>query len=434
MKKFVVSVGLAASGAVVLNMSGSAQSALFGDGKDWNASASLQGFYDSNYSVGSNQKGSYGIQFSPTVTATIPLTQTQIGFLYTYGLQWYQQRSQDNVNPYDQQHTVNLWVDHSFNENWDLKLADNFNVGQEPELLSGGGTLYRVNGNNIANLATATLKTDWTREFSTSLVYQNNLYNYTYSTPTVSDPVPFAWTLNRIDNAPELDLQWHLTPETMLFVGYQFLIENYTANEVIGYYYAGTPPNQHGPYPYYSDSRDNINHYGYLGVQMNLLPNLVAAARAGFQYYKTINDPLANTSDVSPYADLSLIYTYNPGCNAQIGFIENRTATDVVSVNTVNYSLTQDLQSSEVYASVNHQLTPKLILTVIGKFTDSQFNGGQYDNETQTDYGLGVSANYNFTRHFSGQAGYNYDDVSAPAGTYQSYTRNRVYVGFAVAY
>jgi len=420
-------MGLAASGAVVLNMSGSAQNALFGDGKDWNASASLQGFYDSNYSVGSNQKGSYGIQFSPTVTATIPLTQTQIGFLYTYGLQWYQQRSQDNVNPYDQQHTVNLWVDHAFDERWDLKLADNFNVGQEPDLLVGGGTVYRVNGNNIANIATATLNTEWTREFSTSLVYQNNLYDYTDSTATTQDPVPYAYTLNRIDNAPELDLQWHLTPEAELFVGYQFQIENYTANQVIGYYDSNTKP-------YYSDSRDNISHYGYVGAQVNLLPNLVAAARVGAQYYETINNPYQNTSDTSPYADVSLIYTYLPGCNAQIGFIENRTATDVVTVNTENNSLTQDLQSSQLYASINHQLTPKLLLTVIGKWTDSQYNGGQFDNQTQTDYGFGASANYAFTRHISGQAGYNYDDVSAPAGSYQSYNRNRVYVGFAVAY
>ena len=429
-------MGMAASGALVLNTSGSAQSALFGDGKDWNASASLQGFYDSNYSIGSNQKGSYGIQFSPTITATIPLTQTQIGFLYTYGLQWYQQRSEDNVNPYDQQHTVNLWVDHAFNELWDLKLADNFNIGQEPELLSNGGVSavpYRVNGNNIANLATATLNTEWTREFSTSLVYQNNLYNYTDNTATAQDPVPYAWTLNRIDNAPELDLQWHLTPETMLFVGYQFMIENYTADQIIGYYYTGHPAT-HGPFPYYSDSRDNINHYGYVGTQVNLLPNLVAAARVGFQYYQTINDPLQNTSDVSPYADVSLIYTYSPGCNAQIGFTENRNSTDVVSVNTENYSLTQDQQSSQLYAAVNHQLTPKLMLSVIGKWTDSEFNGGEFDNQTQTDYGFGASANYAFTRHFSGQAGYNYDDVSAPAGTFQSYNRNRVYVGFAVAY
>jgi len=406
---------------MALDMACKAQSALFGDAKDWNASASLQGFYDSNYNIGATQKGSYGIQLSPTITATIPLTQTQIGILYTYGVQWYQQRQQDNVNAYDQQHTVNVWVDHAFDERWDLKVADVFNVGQEPELLQGGGTVYRVNGNNIANNATVTLNTEWTREFSTALIYQNNYYDY--------QSQPYAGSLNRVDNAPELDLQWHLTPETTLFVGYQFEIENYLDNSIIAYYPPGTMDN-----PYYSDSRDNLNHYGYVGAQMNLLPNLVAAARVGFQYYETLNDPLGNTSDTSPYADLSLIYTYNPGCNAQLGFTQNRAATDVVTVNTSNYSITQDLLSSSVYASVNHQLTPKLLLSVIGRITDSQYNGGEFDNQWQTAYSLGVSANYAFTRHLSGQAGYNYDDVNAPEGSGQSYSRNRVYVGFGVAY
>jgi len=419
---------------MAFSMAGTAQTSLLGDAKDWNASASLQGFYDSNYNIGANRKGSYGIQVSPTVTATIPLTQTQIGFLYTYGLQWYQQRSQDDVNPYDQQHTVNLWVDHAFNELWDIKVADVFNVGQEPELLSGNGVAavpYRLDGNNIANNATVTLNTEWTRLFSTSLVYANNFYNYTDNTPTPQNPVPYSSTLNRIDNAPELDLQWHLTPETIVFVGYQFMIENYTADQVIGAY---LKPGSLTIHDYYSNSRDNINHYGYVGAQMNLLPNLVASARAGVQYYQTINDPLQNTSDTSPYADVSLIYTYSPGCNAQVGFTENRNATDVVTVNTANYSLTQDQQSSSLYAAVNHQLTPKLLVSVIGKWTDSSYNGGEFDNQTQTDYGLGVSANYAFTRHFSGQAGYNYDDVTAPAGAFQAYNRNRVYVGFAVAY
>lgn len=434
MNKFVASIGLAASGAMAFSMAGTAQTSILGDAKDWNASGSLQGFYDSNYNIGANRKGSYGIQVSPTVTATIPLTQTQIGFLYTYGLQWYQQREQEDVNPYDQQHTVNLWVDHAFNELWDLKVADVFNSGQEPELLSGNGVAavqYRLNGNNIANDATVTLNTEWTREFSTSLVYNNNFYDYSDDKPNQQGSIPYAWTLNRIDNAPELDVQWHLTPETVFFVGYQFMIENYTDNQVIGAY---LKPNSATIYPYYSNSRDNINHYGYLGVQMNLLPNLVASARVGAQYYETINDPLANTSSTSPYADVSLIYTYLPGCNAQVGFTENRNATDVVTVNTSNYSLTQDQQSASLYAAVNHQLTPKLLVTVIGRWTDSSYQGGQFANQTQTDYSLGVSANYAFTRHFSGQAGYNYDDVSAPAGAFQAYVRNRVYVGFAVAY
>jgi len=424
MNKLVVSVGLAASGILGLEATCAAQTSLLGDVKNWNASASLRGFYDDNYSIGARKHGSYGIELSPTITATIPLTQTQIGFLYTYGLQYYQQRNDLNVNPYDQSHTVNLWVDHAFNERWNVKVSDSFNVGQEPELLSGGNSVsavpYRLNGNNIANNGKITLHTDWTPEFSTELIYANNYYQYS--------ELPYSGELNRLDNSPELDFQWHLAPETTAFVGYSFTIENFTENAVIGTYGPG------GIHNYLSDSRDNINHYGYVGLQHNFLPNLVGSMRVGVQYYESINDPLKNTSDLSPYADLSLIYTYLPGCNAEVGFTESRNATDVVSVNTVDQSLTQDQLSSTLYASVNHHITQKLLLSVIGKWTDSTFNGGQFDNKDQTDYGLGINANYAFTRHFSAEAGYNYDNVSAPAGTFQTYERNRFYIGISVAY
>ncbi len=424
MNKIVVSIGLAASGVVGIGMSAGAQSSMLGDVKNWNASASLRGFYDDNYSVGANsngsaRKGSFGIEVAPTITATIPLTQTQIGFLYSYGLQWYQQRDEFNVNPYDQSHTVNVWVDHAFSERWDLKVSDNFNSGQEPGF--DAANARRLNGNNISNSGHLTLHTDVTPTFSSELVYANNFYQY-------SDQSTYAAQLNRIQNSPQLNLQWHLAPETMAFVGYQFQIENYTDNAVIGQYGPG------GIHNYYSDSRDNINHYGYVGLQHNFLPNLVGSGRVGVQYHETINDPLKNTSDLSPYADLSLIYTYRPGCNVEVGFTETRNATDVVSVNTLNNSLTQDQLSSTLYASINHHITQKLLVSVIGKWMDSTFNGGQYDGQDQTDYSLGLNANYAFTRHFSAEAGYNYDNVSAPAGTSQAYERNRFYLGISVAY
>jgi hypothetical protein len=335
------------------------------------------------------------------------------------------------VNPYDQSHQVNLWVDHAFNERWDLKVSDTFVVGQEPELLNGtsgqGAVPYRLDGNNIANNGLVKLHTDWTPLFSSELIYQNNFYQYSAQ--------PYSGELNRIDNSPELDLQWHLAPETVAFIGYQFEIENYTENAVIGQYYVAHPPNiLVGPYNYYSDSRDNINHYGYLGLQHTFLPNLVGSVRGGFQYYETINDPLQNTTDLTPYVDLSLIYTYLPGCNAQVGFTETRNATDVVTVNSSNYSLTQDQASSTVYASINHQLTPKLLLSAIGRFSDSSFNGGQFADQEQDDYSLGLNANYAFTRHFSGTLGYNYDNVSAPSGTFQTYERNRFFVGVVISY
>jgi uncharacterized protein (PEP-CTERM system associated) len=186
------------------------------------------------------------------------------------------------------------------------------------------------------------------------------------------------------------------------------------------------------PITFYSDSRDNLSHIVDLGLQHNFMPDLVGAVKAGIQYNETINNPLANTTALSPYVDMSLIYTYTPGCNAQIGFTEMRNATDIVSVGG-NGSLTQDQQSSSLHASINHHFTPKFLTTVIGSWTASTYNGGGSNGETDNDYGLGLSANYAFTRYISGELDYNYDNLTSGIQG-RSFDRNRVTLGLSVAY
>ena len=95
--------------------------------------------------------------------------------------------------------------------------------------------------------------------------------------------------------------------------------------------------------------------------------------------------------------------------------------------------ITQYQESSTVYASINHKLTPKLLGTVIGRWQHSVYNGGLYNNQANDYYSLGVNLSYSFNRHFSVDAGYNFDDlVSQIPGN--SYTRNRVYLGVTAAY
>jgi len=475
MKKFFVSVGLATAGAAAFQASSMAQSSMLESPKVWNVSAQLDGFYDDNYSTssGSNKKGSYGIEFSPTISADIPLTQTEFGVLYTYGVQWYDERSQLGQNAFDQDHNFNLWVDHSFNERWNVKVSDTVVDGQEPELLNSAagpgvssGTVNRLNGDNVINNGTVDLHTDWTRLFSSDLTYGNVFADYSQSGVSTVGPddlgiynissggvvgnASYAGELNRIQNSVNLDLQWHLAPQTIISAGYQFQIVNYTGNELIGY--ANMPNGSGSPYyngytpavppalgtaahaiAYYSNSRDNVSHIGYVGLTENLLDSLVFAGRAGFQYVDDYNNPVNKNSSVDPYVTLSLIYTYLPDCTAQIGFTQTRNATDVVTVNNQNGTITEDQESSTLYASINHHFTHKLLVTVIGQFANSTYDGGQYDNTADTDYSLGVSANYAFTRNFSANVNYNYDDLVSPIDT-RGYNRNRISIGVAVAY
>ena len=70
---------------------------------------------------------------------------------------------------------------------------------------------------------------------------------------------------------------------------------------------------------------------------------------------------------------------------------------------------------------------------MIGRVQYSVFQGGQANNGSEVDYSLGINLNYLINRHFSVDAGYNYDDlVSDVAG--DAYSRNRVYLGLMANY
>jgi uncharacterized protein (PEP-CTERM system associated) len=163
-----------------------------------------------------------------------------------------------------------------------------------------------------------------------------------------------------------------------------------------------------------------------------MLENLSFTAKGGIQYSDNYNDPFGATS-LNPYADISLIYTYLPGCYAQAGFTQTQNATDQVSPDQSNGSIAMSTESSTVYASINHKLTPKLLGTVIGRWQHSVYNGGLYNNQADNYYSLGVNLSYSFTPHFSAEAGYNLDDVVSQIPG-NGYTRNRVYLGVTAAY
>jgi hypothetical protein len=424
----------------------------------WSLSGTLRGFYDDNYNTapaGPSKRGSFGFEASPSFSLNVPLQQTEFGLRYTYGLYYYQDRETLGENPIDQTHQFDLWVDHAFSERWQAKVQDSFVVGQEPELIDpNGSVLTRTEGNNISNTGTLTLNTIWTRLFSTVLGYQNSFYDYENSGAVVStgyipqyllfptfpliqvDTVDasLAGLMNRIEQSVWLNLQWQIRPETMVLIGGNFGLVNYTGNELVALanvYLPTFPYNYTHQISYYSDSRDSRSYTAYLGFQHAFLPNLSVNAQGGVQYTETYNDPLSSPS-LAPYAVMSAVYTYAPGSYAQIGFTESQSAADEI-IPDASGRITQDQESSTVYASINHKLTSKLLGTVIGRWQHSVYNGGLYNNQEIDYYDLGVNLSYSFNQHFSVDAGYNFDDlVSQIPGN--SYTRNRIYLGVTAAY
>ncbi len=457
MKKFLVSAGLVLAGTASLQAAYVPDAGAAGTdtSKMWSIAGTLRGFYDDNYTTSGDARGSYSFEVSPQISVNIPLTQTEFGARYTYALYYYQDREQTGQDPIDQSHQLDLWLDHTFTERWQARVTDTLGVGQEPELLnpppSGGGASlpFRVNGNNVVNSGTISLTTDWTREFSTVIGYQNTFYDYENSGASVIGSQGFesltgngaslAGSLNRLEHLLHIDFQWHATPTTTFLVGYQYGQVNYTGNEPIGVYNFFTlnpsapPPFLGHTVTFYSNSRNSRSHFVYVGTQSSLTPNLSVAANVGVQYNDNYNNPIQETTSLSPYAVASMTYTYLPGCYAQIGVTHSINATDVIAVNQANGSITEDQESTVVYGDINHKITEKLFATLIANYQLSSFDGGQYSNEADNEYNLGVNFNYAFTRHFSGEVGYNYDNLTSDIPG-RSYSRNRVYVGVTATY
>jgi hypothetical protein len=204
---------------------------------------------------------------------------------------------------------------------------------------------------------------------------------------------------------------------------------NFTGDELIAY---SQPFPYWGPAtPLYSNSRDNLSHYGYVGVQHEFLDNLMGSIQAGVQYTTYYNDPSA-TSSLGPYGSASLIYTYASGSYAQLGMAQSRNATDTISVDS-NGQITQDQESTVIYGSINQPLTPKLMGSVVGHFQYSTYNDGLYNSQSAEFYNLGLDLSYTFNRHFSSDVGYNFDYYTSPVPGEQ-YTRNRIYLGVTASY
>jgi hypothetical protein len=462
MKKFFVSTGLAAISAAGL------QSALAAgldsvSPKAWSISGTLRGFYDDNYNISNTKKGSWGGEVAPTVSVNLPLRQTDMGIRYNYGLYYYNDRDSLGLNPFDQTHQVEVWLDHAINEQWHVKLTDTFAVGQEPDLLQGSGAQavqYRINGNNMANHANVSLDTQWTKMFGTSLHYGNDFYSYDNKGTTVTDTASFpagvysvynipgnhlfgndptqfaqlsgtgaslAGLLDRVEQSIGLDLNWTLNPETIFGVGYDFSWANYTGNEPVAVFNYLLPGSIQQSYIYSSSSRDGSSHNIHASLKRQLTANVDLSLLVGAAYSDNPNDPFNHSQTLSPSADLSLSYTYSPGCYVQIGGSHSQSATDAIQPGAKN-GITQFQNASVVYVDLNHRITDKLSATLIGRFQYTTFEDGLASSADEEDYNFGLNLTYLINRHFSADLGYNFDDlVSGLNG--RSYVRNRVYMG-----
>jgi hypothetical protein len=419
MNKIVASLGIVALGASSIQAV-YAQAMNTPPSKPWNVSASLRGFYDDNISSlpsGPGKKHSFGFEVTPHLGINWSDGQTTVMVGYDYSLLYYDTKPVNNTSHYDQDHTFILSLDHAINERFKVGAHDSFVIGQEPDMLRAGNTFntfQRVSGNNIRNYGGIVLDGQITPMFGAELGYDNTYFDYHNTS--------LAGLLNQVDQSVHVEGNVQVLPETKAVVGYKYEQVEYTAGQAIGFLASG---------PIFSNSRDQRSHTGYVGLDHNFLPNLTGSARVGVSFTDYYNDPNGSTTKVSPYARASLRYKYAEQSYAEAGFSYNRNSADLVGVAANSYTL--DEESAVLYASINHQLTPKIFGNVIGTYQNSTINGGINNNQSENYYLAGVNLQYRFNPNLSSEIGYNFDKLDSEVSN-RSFDRNRVYIGITAGF
>ena len=114
----------------------------------------------------------------------------------------------------------------------------------------------------------------------------------------------------------------------------------------------------------------------------NFRPDLSGSVRVGGRFTDYYNNP-ASQDDASPYAMASLRYTYLPESYLQAGVTYDYSASSVFSANTAG-NLTLNAQSTSVFASINHRITPKLYGSITAQFQNSTYYGGTVDGQSKS--------------------------------------------------
>ena len=419
MNKIIASASLAALGATSLQAAYAPGLSPMEKSKPWTISALVRGFYDDNPTdSGRTQKqDSWGLEISPSLAVNLALDQTLIGFNYTYDLRFYEARPKNDA---DHTHQVTLKVNHAFNERYKLDVSDSFNYAQEPELNGIAATTLRTQQPYLHNDARLAFNAELTPILGLEAAYENNIWDFDQR-----GPGSLSALLDRVEHLGSLTARWQAMPNTVGLLGYRYEIVDHTSKD-------STAQNDPVLSPITDPARrDTTAHYVWVGADQNFTSQVTAHVEVGAQFTDYPNrlsvDP---DSTASPYVAANATWTYNPGSYLRFGVTHKRNATDVAFRNAATPTL--DQESTGIYGTVNHRITPNMTGSLLGQFQHSTFKGGIDDGKVELLGTLGVNLSYQVNSFVSADAGYNYDRLDSEIG--RSYTRNRLYFGLRATY
>lgn len=432
MKKLITTAGVAVLGSASLQAAYAPGLSAQETTKPWSVSASVRAFYDDNYATApkETERDSFGVSVSPSITFNVVKDQTHISGGYVYDMRWYEDRSDNEI---DQSHVFNVKLGHAFSENHKLDVSESFVVAQEPALLEPPGpqsTFLRTDGDNIRNLASAVYEGKFSERDGILVSYSNTFYDYDEEGNGSRSAV-----LDRMEHMFTLNYRRNLRDSTLGILGYQLGVIGYNDDHSLD----GLTGVQPGVPFVDPEIRDNLSHYIYLGLDHSFNTKVIASLRAGAQIidFHNLDEAPAgisgttDDSDITPYVDGSVSWTYNPGSYMQAGVRYARNPTDIAFYGGPVPAF--DQQSLAFYAAVNHRITQKLNLRLMGQFQNSEFQGGTVDGQDDNYFTAGLGLTYQFNPWLSAETGYNYDRLDSDLAG-RSFTRNRVFIGLRATY
>lgn len=434
MKRVLTSASLLALGAGSLYANDPEMSRQI-SGRPFTVSATVRGFYDDNINTSPDKviinnrahdprEESFGVQVSPSVHLNLAMEQTFLGLGYTYILNWY-----DNREPHDtdQSHEFSAKLRHQFSPRHQIAVDDAFIMTSEPTAVQSFGIVtvpVRTGGDVLQNHGSIDDTFQLTSIWGLSFGYANTWVDYE------EDGVGSrSALLDRMEHLLRADARYQFSPKLVGIVGYTFGFTTFTGDEslqlddptTLGFNEASLQ----------SDYRDSTSHYAYIGVDYDVTAKLRASVRVGAQFSDYSE---ADESSANPYADASMSYSFTPRTGLEAGIRHSRSATDVSAIDTSGQA-TLDSEVTAMYLGLNHRFMPNLTTGVIFQYQISSFDEGLNDGETEDLFMVGVNVEYHFNRHFSADAGYNYDHLNSDIkGNDRSYDRNRFYVGLKATY
>jgi predicted porin len=398
--------------------------------KPWTIGLALKGFYDDNYTTSpdSRARESFGLSVSPYAALNKVMDQTLISLSYKYELRWYEDRPSNEA---DHIQLAKLRVNHAFSERFVVDFSDKFIYAQEGTVETDTvttPTVLMTDADYVRNVARLGVTAGLTEKIGLAVSYENQIYDYEQDTGFNNRSA----MMDRMEHLAGLEGQLQLRPETKALLGYRYGIVDHTHSKVIYIMEEVIPGFPWAWVPESNEVRDVNSHYLFAGVEHSFNPQLQLDARVGAMIndYPNADDvPGWDDSSVTPWGDVRLTWTYNPGSYLSLGVVHTLNQTDVAA---------QNQESTAAFVTLNHRITPKLTGSLRGHFQYSSYSEGIYDGDADLLYLVDLNLSYAFNPNLSAEVGYMFDrldsDVMYSLTTDRSYSRNRVYIGLRAAY